>query len=845
MLPSDTDVLGFTWHRLGSETPIKLSNPRLLQKRALSFQKEFSFDEKDDPAKSTKDIDVSLLANLPKVSELRKRFEGITTSASDFEMNRKERIARRLEGIEGEVHPSLLPSLVANRLLEEDTPRYTRASDPCEPCGVPVQQYGTEGFESPDMQLMAPERQSRARCRPDPQSSIHTEPIHSSGSTTSSLELESKAERIARYKAERRRQLAERYGISLDQEPDLDHPSRYTRTRNESEGSERRNRGETLGEEGRDITLTSFTCSSATSPRPGRTAPQHSHTDPSYEMGRSRMDSFSERERLMNLENQRRAAPPEPPSSSSYMDVTSLSSAARVPARDYPVTGMPPSSPKLSRHSSLSSPKHGASPGDLFIEQQAHNILSRQGIRVRERLAREEGRQRSPELGNVTEAPVYRRQQHHTQTSTRYHTDLPVPPVPHHHTQAQLTQPGQPRGQEVVGYPSYLSMASGPTSRGGQHPQQAPEEEAEETEGVKTEGLLRSRKAVLPSEIRRRERSTEDPRRGRGEEDLELYKVQNLNQAREAETEDLARERRRGSTALGRSVSDVGDPQGPSQRTLQHQTHDPREVRQGEGFSNGESHHDTRVSVAQLRHSYMESTTTPPTSRRNELEAEVDWVLTGYEAPWRVERDRGRRPRQYIYPGESRKTSERFRTQPITSAERQETDRYCPGLKNAWLRELEKSIDGGAPKLGQECSSGQETEADTRPIQNSARVPLMPQAVTPHTAVARIPSHPGCSTVTTYGYRRGVCRPTGILTLVLLPGAGTGPWLVQRAFGEAQRLDNVTMEEKDQSKRVKSESRRSLTSAPSTAEKKMAGIPAAGSAANQVTRARGLHSMNR
>lgn len=44
---------------------------------------------------------------------------------------RKERIARRLEGIEGEVHPSLLPTLVANRLLEEDTPRYTRASDPC------------------------------------------------------------------------------------------------------------------------------------------------------------------------------------------------------------------------------------------------------------------------------------------------------------------------------------------------------------------------------------------------------------------------------------------------------------------------------------------------------------------------------------------------------------------------------------------------------------------------------------------------------------------------------------------------------------------------------------------
>ncbi|KAL7373781.1 hypothetical protein ABVT39_014359 [Epinephelus coioides] len=363
---------------LGSETPIKLSNPRLLQKRALSFQKEFSFDEKDDPAKSTKDIDVSLLANLPKVSELRKRFEGITTSSSDWEMNRKERIARRLEGIEGEVHPSLLPSLVANRLLEEDTPRYTRASDPCEPCGVTLQRYGTEGFESPEMQLTAPERQSRARCRPDPQSSIHTEPVYTSGSAPSAPELESKAERIARYKAERRRQLAERYGISLDQEPEVDQPPRYTRTRKESEGSERRHRGEASGEDGRDITL---------SPRAARTAPHHGHPDSGYETGRSRADSFSERERLMNLENQRRAAPPEPPSSSSYMDVTSLSSAARVPSKDYAVTGMPPSSPKLNRQPSLSSPKHGVSPGDLFIEQQAHNILSRQGSCVSSDLA--------------------------------------------------------------------------------------------------------------------------------------------------------------------------------------------------------------------------------------------------------------------------------------------------------------------------------------------------------------------------------------------------------------------------------------------------------------------------
>ncbi|XP_047185768.1 supervillin a isoform X6 [Scophthalmus maximus] len=834
---------------LGSETPIKLSNPRLLQKRALSFQKEFSFDEKDDPAKITKDIDVSLLANLPKVSELRKRFEGITTSSTDWEMNRKERIARRLEGIDGEVHPSLLPSLVANRLLEEDTPRYTRASDPCEPCGVTVQRYGVEGFESQEMQPTAPERQSRARCRPDPQSSIHTEPIYSSGSTTGGHELESKAERIARYKAERRRQLSERYGISLDQEPDSDCPSR--RTRKESEGSERRNRLECVGDDGRDITLTSYTSTSATSPGSGRTAQHHGQSDPGYEMARTRADSFSERERLMNLENQRRAAPPEPPSPSTYMDVTSLSSAARVPARDYAVTGMPPSSPKLNRNPSLSSPKHSASPGDLFIEQQAHNILSRQGaraspstdwflqtdaegdthslinwpsrIKVRERLAREEGRQRSPELGNVTEAPVHRRQFQH-QTSTHYHADPSGPQQvcakPHQHAPAPLTRSGQVGGQEVVGHPSYLSMASGPTSRGRQQlqQQQAPEEETEETEDVKTEGLLRSRKAVLPSEIRRRERSTEDPRRGRGEEDLGMSKVQSLTEA-----EDLARDRHRdrarwdetenasrfhaaesrhrererafhihkgaaatniqpraahaapgsstSSAALSRPMSEAADSQGPSQRNRQNHL---VEVRQGEGFSNGESLQDSRVSVAQLRHSYLDSTGTPPTGRRNEPEFEGDRAILGYEAPWRVERDRGRRPQQYAYPEESRKTSERFRTQPITSAERQETDRSCVSsdfastegdeeklddraklsvaAKRSLFRELEKSIDGGAPKprsrnaavdrrLRRTQDRSRTQPVTTEEVVIAATVPShVPQTVTVLTAVARIPS---------------------------------------------------------------------------------------------------------
>lgn len=235
------------------------------------------------------------------------------------------------------------------------------------------------------MELAAPDHQSRAKSRPEPQSSICMEPA---STTTTVPDLESKAERIARYKAERRRQLAERYGISLDQEPDSDCYSRYTHTRKDSEGSERRSRGEpfssdrrgrseSVGEEGRD--MYSHTSTSSNSPKVGRATQQHSYPELGYEAGRRRMD-FSERERLMNLENQRRAVvPSEAPSSASYMDVTSLSSSARVPFKDHCITGMPPTSPKTSRHSSLSSPKHGASPGDMFIEQQAHHILSRQG----------------------------------------------------------------------------------------------------------------------------------------------------------------------------------------------------------------------------------------------------------------------------------------------------------------------------------------------------------------------------------------------------------------------------------------------------------------------------------
>uniref|UniRef100_A0A3B1IQS7 Supervillin a n=1 Tax=Astyanax mexicanus TaxID=7994 RepID=A0A3B1IQS7_ASTMX len=334
-----------------SETATKVSKPKL-QRRALSFQKQFSFEDKDEANQTNKAVDANPLVTLPKVSELRKRFETISTSQSDcWNMNRKERIARRLEGIDSDIQLSLpTTGLVTNRLLEEDTPRYTRAADSCDPCTVPVQHFGKDDATV-----------SRA----------HADPSYNPVSVDKS-EQESKAERIARYKAERRRQLSERYRILLDEESDPACSSHYSRVRREPEGSDRQHK---LLEEGaEEVEHNAHTSRS----RAGRT-PAQTGTDPDYT--RELSGSLSEHERRMNLENQRRAQDrgavrgggEAAPDHSAYMDT---SGSAKAPAREHGYTGVTvvPSSPKAGQ-----TPKPASSPGDMFIEQQAHQILHRQG----------------------------------------------------------------------------------------------------------------------------------------------------------------------------------------------------------------------------------------------------------------------------------------------------------------------------------------------------------------------------------------------------------------------------------------------------------------------------------
>ncbi|XP_061877799.1 supervillin-like isoform X3 [Entelurus aequoreus] len=605
-------------------------------------------------------------------------------------MKRKERMARRLEGVEGEVHPSL----VANRLLEEDTPRYTRASDPCEPRVVSLQRCHTQ---HPQMQTSAAERQSGAQCGSDAKVASPLDHVLTS-SPAEAPELESKAERIARYKAERRRQLAERYGIPLDLEPDVDYPSRCSRTRDDSEGSERRRKEGFDREEGGGVV----------SRGPG--VAHHNPPEHAYQTARTRVDSSSERERVLNLENQRRGAVPQPP----YMDVSSL------PAQEHTATAVPPSSPKSSGPRSLSSPKssgprslsspkssgprslsspkssgprslsspqRGTSPGGVFQE---HHGLCRQGtrthlctdwflqtdaegdthslinwpsrVRVREKLAKEERQHRSTD---VVEGPV----------SPRL-----VPP---------------PGGPDLA----YLSMAS-----------DVPDEDPG---GVRTQGLLRSRRAVLPSEVRRREKSTEDPRGGRGDDETgtsgllrvggedpgkrtrretpELSKP--TEDVRGRETEDQVQQTSAGHVELGPAPSAGGATDHVANTRSAREAGgcapigDPRRLQQNKE----EIPQDRMVSVAQLRHSYLEKTCTPPSRRRAELSC-VSSTFASNEAEEEKVDDRAKlsvaakrslfreleknilgvtkpRSRNAAVDRRLRRTQDRSRTQPVTTEE--------------------------------------------------------------------------------------------------------------------------------------------------------------------------------
>ncbi|KAM3604897.1 uncharacterized protein V6R79_017682 [Siganus canaliculatus] len=903
-----------------SKGPTKLCSSTSLPTETLSFQSDFSLGDKTTLVKSVSDTDAKLLAVLPKVSELKKYFE--TTVTKDLDMNRKERIARRLEAIESDAPPALVPGgLVANRMLEEDPPRYTRASDPCEPC-VMVRRYSREELDAPQKQVSSQDKSPQVKSgvsssRPEPvlvyvdPVTLSTSSTHTSGSTDPTG-LSSKAERIARYKAERRRQLSERYGILLDQEPDADYTPRYRSRREpdvpDQQASARRGRQEAEEpEQGSRVPYRSGMGRVSMRTQPDSAPVSTSSSTPSNQApppAQERPRRFSEREREMNMENYRRGGAQER-SVSSRARTQELNPPQQQPhpqhrddaqqepssssTRDYSIAAIP-SSPRTARRASLPSTRYGISPGDLFIEQQAQSILNRQGIRVKERLPKDETVQRALDWS----PDRHQANKHHAQGNTpRFTSQRPEASQqrtihqpqasPSHHPahghaaytpstlEYQHSEPvvdSQPYMAIPVPVPAKLPVAPEvpPRRRVSADQIYAAHREArlEARQALKeealTEGLLKSRKAVLPSEIRRRERSVDDPHRGRyedmdwqnspewrrrsrGDEDWDqerprqrgrernverirdrgrealsshegqeervfrslqpsqnsvrhhpkqsetVYHHESLQQeppvphkydppmqhqyddsrlpqeppSRQQESQrrlesqldkDFNTERQhqepsipqrsdsavylqKGSSlpqARNRSMETSGGPKpkirtrsmsdiGISQHSAMYHTERAAAGREttraanSSGVANGEMGGlDTRVSVAQLRHSYLENA-----NRKPEPEStKVDHSAMEVDPASSSDRDRGtRRPRRYIAPGDSR-MSERFRTQPITSAERLESDRsrispsqlqdpedeeklderakMSVAAKRSLFRELERTSEGGVPK---------------------------------------------------------------------------------------------------------------------------------------------------
>nr|XP_008110576.1 PREDICTED: supervillin isoform X25 [Anolis carolinensis] len=335
------------------ENLVRYKTPRLLQRRrTLSFQKEFSFEDKEELANSTKDIDASLLAVLPKVSELRKLFE--PNRPDTLEMKRKERIARRLEGIENDAQPVLLqncPGLVTHRLLEEDTPRYMRATDPYSP------HFGRSNEE--ETSDSSAENQPRSRYQAE-SAGGKTKPPSYSPLVMDPQGVESKAERIARYKAERRRQLAEKYGLSIDSDVDSEYSSKYARTKKEQDVPEKRiMKSEKKEDESRDF---SSLYSSKMESKEMRSA-----ASDSKEYSVQERESSPEREKLrLNEDSEKKS----PDLSSIRYDTpcaSENSTSFSFLGHDSPLSEVP-SSPKQIRRASLSSPKQ------MVTTQSSHSL---------------------------------------------------------------------------------------------------------------------------------------------------------------------------------------------------------------------------------------------------------------------------------------------------------------------------------------------------------------------------------------------------------------------------------------------------------------------------------------
>ncbi|XP_074388033.1 supervillin isoform X10 [Zonotrichia albicollis] len=747
-------------------------------------------------------------------------------------MKRKERIARRLEGIENDTQPMLLqncPGSVTHRLLEEDTPRYMRATDPYSPhLG-----RSNEEEETSDSSVEKHPRLSRYRSET---TGSNKEPLYSTANMDVQ-ELESKAERIARYKAERRRQLAEKYGLALESDLDSDYSSRYIRARKDPDSVERKGvKSERQDDENKDYGSLYF---SRTETKSSKSAISDSK-------------EYSSREDKDDLSNEKgvRKADDSAIRQASEPSATLDSSASlSLSGRDSSCYNEVPMPPKQTPRESLSSPKRAASPTHLQNDQPLHSN-SRQSsagkakpewflqkdsegdtpsliswpsrVKVREKLVKEESARGSPELATDT---VSQRKSH---------------PVPAHYMPLQtetsafdrvLNQPVSSVRQPIHGYiqpagiahTAQLMAAEEPAnSPAGSllptdaKPPAAPASESEKKEapgyGAKPAGedslegeqASKGRRPILPSEIRKQGKN--EGLFGGGELETpvgsssfaskpkvnsEVQRELECNKRQAPEQQFKTPENVERSEAVmyiqSGSVLQPDKAQAPvwkvstKHKVLTRSMSDYTVTTKLEPFKSKESMEanppngeigmvDTKVSVAQLRNVFLESANA---NKKTELESRFEMSAAGSTVS--ANGDRGpRKARRYFTPGENRKTSERFKTQPITSAERKETDRsilyaeiptaddeeklddrakLSVAAKRLLFREMEKSFEmKNIPKPPVRSSAVErrlrrlQDRSHTQPITSEevviAATETSPasRSVNTHTVVTRVPS---------------------------------------------------------------------------------------------------------
>ncbi|NWI76393.1 SVIL protein, partial [Dryoscopus gambensis] len=755
---------------------------------------------------------------------------------------RKERIARRLEGIENDTQPMLLqncPGSVTHRLLEEDTPRYMRATDPYSPhLG-----RSNEEEETSDSSVEKQPRSSRYRAEI---TGGNTEPLYSTANMDVQ-ELESKAERIARYKAERRRQLAEKYGLTLDSDLDSDYSSRYMRARKDPDSVERKGvKSERQDDENKDYgTL----CLSRTETKASKSVISDSKEYSSHED----KDDLSNEKSVRKPDDDSAIRQASDPSATLDSSVSlSLSGRESSSYNEVPI------SPKQTPRESLSSPKRAASPTHLQNDQPLHSN-SRQSsagkakpewflqkdsegdtpsliswpsrVKVREKLVKEESARGSPELVTdtvsqrkshpvpahymplQTETSAFDRVINQPISSVRQPIHGYIQPAGVAHT-AQLMAAEEPANTPAGSLlpPDSVSLVtkSSAATASESDKKEAPSYRAKpgEEDSLEGEQASKGRRPILPSEIRKQGKNHEGLFGGgeletpAGSSSFTSKPKMNSEVQRELESkkrqapeqqfktpENIERSEavmyiQSGSVLQpDKAKAPVWKVSTTKHKVLTRSMSDYTVTSKLEAFKSKESMEanppngeigmvDTKVSVAQLRNVFLE---TANANKKTELESRFEMSTAGSTVSANGDRERGpRKARRYFTPGENRKTSERFKTQPITSAERKETDRsiLCAEIptaddeeklddraklsvaaKRLLFREMEKSFEmKNIPKPPTRSSTVErrlrrlQDRSHTQPI-TSEEVVIAATETTPasrsvntHTVVTRVPS---------------------------------------------------------------------------------------------------------